>query len=90
MSGFVKFGTNFYRYFDTRKYTMATGWMTNSKNQKWYFGSDGKMYRGLKRIGSYKYYFDGKTGAAKYGLLHLQRDTPDISVRNITVWQPAG
>ena len=46
VSGFVKFGTNFYRYFDTRKYTMATGWMTNSKNQKWYFGSDGKMYRG--------------------------------------------
>ena len=69
VSGFVKFGTNFYRYFDTRKYTMATGWMTNSKNQKWYFGSDGKMYRGLKRIGSYKYYFDGKTGAAKYGFI---------------------
>ena len=69
VSGFVKFGTNFYRYFDTRKYTMATGWMTNSKNQKWYFGSDGKMYRGLKKIGSYKYYFDGKTGAAKYGFI---------------------
>ena len=69
VSGFVKFGTNFYRYFDTKKYTMATGWMTNSKNQKWYFGSDGKMYRGLKKIGSYKYYFDGKTGAAKYGFI---------------------
>ena len=70
---------------------MATGWMTNSKNQKWYFGSDGKMYRGLKKIGSYKYYFDGKTGAAKYGFITSSKGyTSDISVRNITVWQPAG
>ena len=48
---------------------MATGWMTNNKNQKWYFGSDGKMYRSLNKIGSYYYYFDGKTGAARDGFV---------------------
>ena len=69
VGGFVKFGNNFYRYFNTKTYAMATGWMTNNKNQKWYFGSDGKMYRSLNKIGSYYYYFDGKTGAARDGFV---------------------
>lgn len=44
--------------------------MKNSKGQKWYFRpSDGVMYRGLKKIGSYYYYFDGSTGATKSGFL---------------------
>ncbi len=91
VGGFVKFGTNFYRYFDTKKYTMATGWMKNNKNQKWYFGSDGKMYRGLSKIGRYYYYFDGKTGAGKDGFVTSSKGyTSDFSAGNIAVWRQAG
>ncbi len=69
-SGFVRFSKTVVRYFSNGTYTMATGWMKNSKGEKWYFRpSDGVMYRGLKKIGSYYYYFDGTTGAAKSGFL---------------------
>ncbi len=70
VSGFVRFSKTVVRYFSPGTYTMATGWMKNSKGQKWYFRpSDGVMYRGLKKIGSYYYYFDGSTGATKSGFL---------------------
>lgn len=70
-SGFIKASNGkIVRYFSPSNYTMVTGWMTNSKGQKWYFNkSTGVMYTGLKKIGSYYYYFDGSTGAAKSGFL---------------------
>lgn len=70
VSGFVKTSSTVVRYFSSGSYTMATGWMKNSKGEKWYFTpSTGIMYRGLKKIGAYYYYFDGTTGAAKSGFL---------------------
>ena len=70
VSGFVKTSSTVVRYFLSGSYTMATGWMKNSKGEKWYFTpSTGIMYRGLKKIGAYYYYFDGTTGAAKSGFL---------------------
>ena len=70
VSGFVRSSSTVVRYFSSGSYTMATGWMQNSKGEKWYFTpSNGVMYRGLKKIGSYYYYFDGTTGAAKSGFL---------------------
>lgn len=70
VSGFVKTSSTVVRYFSSGSYTMATGWMRNSKGEKWYFTpSTGIMYRGLKKIGAYYYYFDGTTGAAKSGFL---------------------
>lgn len=70
VSGFVKTSSTVVRYFSSGSYTMATGWMKNSKGEKWYFTpSTGIMYRGLKKIGDYYYYFDGTTGAAKSGFL---------------------
>lgn len=70
VSGFVKTSSTAVRYFSSGSYTMATGWMKNSKGEKWYFTpSTGIMYRGLKKIGAYYYYFDGTTGAAKSGFL---------------------
>ena len=70
VSGFVKTSSTVVRYFSSGSYTMATGWMKNSKGEKWYFTpSTGNMYRGLKKIGAYYYYFDGTTGAAKSGFL---------------------
>ena len=70
VSGFVKTSSTVVRYFSSGSYTMATGCMKNSKGEKWYFTpSTGIMYRGLKKIGAYYYYFDGTTGAAKSGFL---------------------
>ena len=70
VSGFVKTSSTVVRYFSSGSYTMATGWMKNSKGEKWYYTpSTGIMYRGLKKIGAYYYYFDGTTGAAKSGFL---------------------
>ena len=70
VSGFVKTSSTVVRYFSSGSYTMATGWMKNSKGEKWYFTpSTGIMYMGLKKIGAYYYYFDGTTGAAKSGFL---------------------
>ena len=70
VSGFVKTSSTVVRYFSSGSYTMATGWMKNSKGEKLYFTpSTGIMYRGLKKIGAYYYYFDGTTGAAKSGFL---------------------
>lgn len=69
-TGFLKAANGNTRYFQPGTYRMAKGWMKNSKNQKWYFStSNGIMYKGLKKIGSYSYYFDGSTGAAKQGFL---------------------
>ena len=68
------------RYFSSGSYTMATGWMKNSKGEKWYFTpSTGIMYRGLKKIGAYYYYFDGTTGAAKSGFLTAANEMSVIS-----------
>ena len=69
-TGFLKAANGNTRYFQPGTYRMAKGWMKNAKNQKWYFStSNGIMYKGLKKIGSYSYYFDGNTGAAKQGFL---------------------
>lgn len=69
-TGFLKAANGNVRYFQPGTYRMAKGWMKNAKNEKWYFNtSNGIMYKGLKKIGSYSYYFDGKTGAAKQGFL---------------------
>lgn len=69
-TGFLKAANGNTRYFQPSDYTMAKGWMTNSKKQKWYFNtSNGVMYKGLKTIGSDSYYFDGNSGAAKSGFL---------------------
>ena len=69
-TGFLKAANGNIRYFQPGTYRMAKGWMKNAKNQKWYFStSNGIMYKGLKKIGSYSYYFDGSTGAAKQGFL---------------------
>lgn len=69
-SGFVKSADGkIVRYFSKKNYTMVKGWMTNSKGQKWYFASDGKMYTGMKKISGNYYYFDPSTGAAKSGFI---------------------
>lgn len=69
-SGFLKAKNGNVRYFASDTYEMATGWMKNSKGEKWYFApSNGVMYKGLKKIGSYCYYFDKTTGASKSGFL---------------------
>lgn len=69
VSGFIKSSNGNVRYFNAKTYKMATGWMTNSKKQKWYFAKNGLMYKGLKKVGKYYYYFDGTTGAAKSGFV---------------------
>lgn len=67
-SGFVKSSNGkVVRYFSPSNYAMVKGWMKNSKGQKWYFASDGKMYTGLKKIGKYYYYFNPSTGIATSG-----------------------
>lgn len=70
-SGFVKSSNGkVVRYFSPKNYAMVTGWVTNSKNKKWYFNkTNGLMYTGLKKIGSNYYYFDPSTGAAKSGFV---------------------
>ena len=69
-SGFLRAANGNTRYFRGGTYRMATGWMRNSKNQRWYFHPrTGVMYKGLKKISGYSYYFDGNTGVAKSGFL---------------------
>lgn len=69
-TGFLKASNGNTRYFQPDTYVMATGWMRNSKNQRWYFHPNtGVMYKGLKKVGNYYYYFDGSTGVAKSGFL---------------------
>ena len=91
VSGFVRFSKTVVRYFSLGTYTMATGWMKNSKGQKWYFRpSDGVMYRGLKKIGSYYYYFDGSTGATKSGFLTAANGNVRYFASRLTEWRRDG
>ncbi|MBU5480468.1 N-acetylmuramoyl-L-alanine amidase family protein [Blautia sp. MSJ-19] len=89
-SGFVKAANGtVVRYFSPSTYTMATGWMTNSKNQKWYFASNGKMYMGLKKVGKYYYYFNPKTGIAAKGYVTTSGETRYFNskyCRMVTGW----
>nr|WP_177296039.1 cell wall-binding protein [uncultured Blautia sp.] len=64
------------RYFSPSNYTMAKGWMKNSKGQKWYFDAkNGIMKTGLKSVGGRYYYFDPKTGGAKQGFIKFNVGT---------------
>lgn len=75
-SGFVKAAKGtVVRYFSPSNYTMAKGWLKNSKGQMWYFASDGKMYMGLKKVGSYYYYFNPSTGIAASGYVTTNGET---------------
>lgn len=75
-SGFVKSANGkIVRYFQPSNYTMAKGWLKNSKGQRWYFANDGKMYMGLKKIGNYYYYFNPKTGIAASGYVTTNGET---------------
>ena len=61
--------TDIHDIFQPATFTMSTGWMKNSKNQKWYFEKgNGRMKTGLRPIDGRYYYFDPKTGAAKQGI----------------------
>ena len=69
-SGFLRAKNGNTRYFSPTNHVMATGWMRNTKKQKWYFHPrSGVMYTGLKKVGSYTYYFDPKTGATVRGFV---------------------
>lgn len=67
-SGFVSSRKGNIRYFAPKTYEMQKGWVTVS-GKKYYIGKSGAVYKGLKKIGKYSYYFDYKTGAAKSGFI---------------------
>lgn len=93
-SGFVKSSTGtVVRYFQPSDYTMAKGWMTNEKGDKWYFASDGKMYMGLKKVGKYYYYFNPSSGAAQGGFVTTDGKTRFFNTKYkwmVTGWKKSG
>lgn len=75
-TGFVRGGGGkVVRYFSTTDHTMVKGWMQNDKKQKWYFASDGKMYMGLKKVGSHYYYFNPTSGVMTKGFVTVNNET---------------